>query len=492
MRAFTGARTFVLGVSLSTAGLAGCQTPDPPSRPPHSVPELRPAVLTAVPKDTAPVGAVVPAGGVAPPGAAPTTPGEFPVAANAVAPGAPLTVADLERFALAHNPTLVQAAAFVDAARGKATQAGLPFNPLIGMEAEQIGAGNTAGEVRWFTLQQQIVTGGKLRLSRLKYQKEAELAEIQAGAQRLRVVNGIASAYFGVLAAQRSVENHKRLAENAEAAVKTTEQLVNVGQGNQQDLLQAQVEASQAKVALRTAEARLRQDWVRLATVVGVPDLPQQPLAGGLEPDGPPLAWDEALARLNQESPELLFALAKVEQDEIIVRRERREPIPNVTVRGGVGYNFETRNNTADAAFVLPLPVFDRNQGTVRQALADLGRSRAEVTRVQLDLRRRLSDSFTRYQTARDEVENFRTEALPKARKAYDLYVDQFKNRRAAFPQVLVAQRTVFQLNEDYNRSLLEFRRAEVEVRGLLLVDGLSAPSSPTPPGHINATPKPR
>lgn len=181
-----------------------------------------------------------------------------------------------------------------------------------------------------------------------------------------------------------------------------------------------------------------------------------------------------------------------MEQDEIIVRRERREPIPNVTVRGGVGYNFETRNNTADAAFVLPLPVFDRNQGTVRQALADLGRSRAEVTRVQLDLRRRLSDAFTRYQTARDEVENFRTEALPKARKAYDLYVEQFKNRRAAFPQVLVAQRTVFQLNEDYNRSLLEFRRAEVEVRGLLLVDGLTPPREPVPPGHINATPRPR
>ena len=136
--------------------------------------------------------------------------------------------------------------------------------------------------------------------------------------------------------------------------------------------------------------------------------------------------------------------------------------------------------------------MFDRNQGTVRQAMADLSRSRAEVTRVQLDLQRRLSDSFTRYQTARDEVENFRTEALPKARKAYDLYAEQFKNRRAAFPQVLVAQRTVYQLNEDYNRALLDFRRAEVEVRGLLLVDGLTAPREPVPPGHINATPRPR
>ena len=217
MRAFAGARTFVLGVSLSAAGLAGCQTPDPSPRPAYPVSDLPRGTPLTLKNDavgtvamTSSPGAVGPTEVVTQVGG--TTPGEFPVAADAVAAsGAPLTVADLERLALAHNPTLVQAAAFVDAARGKATQAGLPFNPLIGMTAEQIGAGNTAGEVRWFTLQQQIVTGGKLRLSRLKYQQEAELAEIQASAQRLQVVNGIASAYFGVLAAQRSVENHKRL-----------------------------------------------------------------------------------------------------------------------------------------------------------------------------------------------------------------------------------------------------------------------------------------
>ena len=34
--------------------------------------------------------------------------------------------------------------------------------------------------------------------------------------------------------------------------------------------------------------------------------------------------------------------------------------------------------------------------------------------------------------------------------------------------------------------------RAEVELRGLLLTDGLTAPREPVPPGHINATPRPR
>jgi cobalt-zinc-cadmium efflux system outer membrane protein len=482
-------RAFWFGVSLSVLASAGCRTPDP-SVPPRPLPA--PPVLSTPAADPAAADSVTPASAVSPSSGAPTGVGTAAPPSGDLPGDGPLTIRDLEHLALANNPTLVQAAMYTDAAQGKALQAGLPFNPTIGMEAEQIGAGNTAGEVRWFTLQQQIVTGGKLRLSRLKYQKEAELAEIQACAQRLRVVNGMTAAYFAVLAAQRAVENDRRLVENAEAAVKTTEQLVNVGQANQQDLLQAQVEAERSRVGLRTAEARLWKEWVDLATLVGVPDLKQRPLTGSLEPDGPPLTWDESLARLYTESPEMLFATTKVEQDRITVQRERREPIPNVTVRGGVGYNFETRNNTADAAFTLPLPLFDRNQGTVRQATADLMRSQAEVTRVQLDLKRRLSETFTRYQTARDEVESFRTEMLPKMNKAYDLYAEQFKARRAAFPQVLVAQRGVYQLNDEYTKALLEVRRAEVEIRGLLLVGGLTAPSNPTPPGHINATPRPR
>jgi cobalt-zinc-cadmium efflux system outer membrane protein len=437
--------------------------------------------------------AVVPAAAAAPAGdAAPGIVRTADLPTAGLAPGSPLTIADLEQLALANNPTLVQAAAYIDAARGKALQAGLPFNPTAGIVGENIGADRTAGEWTFFSLQQQIVTGGKLRLSRQKYEVEAELAEIQAHAQQLKVVNGLTAAYFDVLAGQRSLENERRLAGNAEEAVKTTEQLLNLGQANQQDLLQAQVEASQARVAVRNAETRLRQDWVHLATQIGIPDLPQRPLAGQLESDGPALNRDESLARLLKESPELAFAVTKVRQDQTQLERERREPIPNVTVRGGVGYNYETRNPTAQVGLSLPIPVFDRNQGTIRQAAADLTRSQAEVTRVQLDLQRRFADAFTRYQMAREQVENFRDQVMPKARKSVELYEEQLKARRASFPQVLVARRTVYQLDEEYNKSLVQFRRAEVEVRGLLLVDGLTAPSNPTPPGHINATPRPR
>jgi cobalt-zinc-cadmium efflux system outer membrane protein len=70
--------------------------------------------------------------------------------------------------------------------------------------------------------------------------------------------------------------------------------------------------------------------------------------------------------------------------------------------------------------------------------------------------------------------------------------MEYFRKGRAAWPQVLVAERTFAQLSEDYIAALIELRDAEVDIQGLLLVDGLTQPPEPTPQGHIEATPTPR
>ncbi len=408
-----------------------------------------------------------------------------------------LTLADLEQMALQHNPTLAQAAAQIDISQAKAHQAGLYLNPTIGYQGELIGVKgangrSTPGEFQGGFIRQEIVTGCKLRLSRAKYQQEVRAAEIQAMAQQLRVVNGITIAFYEVLAAQQLIENHRALAKNAQEAVSTTKELLNLGQANEPDLLQAQVEANRERVALVAVEQRSRRSWEHLVILIGTPDLAQTPLAGPLEPDGPPLEWEKELCRLLQDSPEIQFAQAEVARDHITVKREQVEPIPNIVVQGGPGRNFETPGTNWNAQVSIRVPLFDRNQGTIRQAKADLARAYAEVTRMELSLRGRLADAFSRYQTSRESVRDYREQSLPTSRRALEMYQEYFKKKRATKPQVLVAQRTYLQMSDEYANALLDLRKAEVEIKGLLLVDGLNVPPGPTPQGHIEATPKPR
>ncbi len=216
---------------------------------------------------------------------APTNAGR---AAPASATLAAMGLADFERLAMEHNPTLRQAAAQIDATMSRSHQAGLYPNPTVGYVQEQIGAlgevtptasgistsgKGTPGELVGGYVEQEFVTGGKLRLSRAKFAEEANAARWQSEAQTLRVLNGVRVRFFEVLAAQRLIQIHRELVQLNDDAVRTTEQLVNVGQANEPDLLQAKVEARRARVALRNAENHYRGNWENLVSVVGTPDL---------------------------------------------------------------------------------------------------------------------------------------------------------------------------------------------------------------------------
>src|SRR5262245_13720705 len=72
-----------------------------------------------------------------------------------------LNLAALEQMAQERNPTLRQATAIIEAARGRAQQAGLYPNPTVGYVGERIGAAGTAGEMQGFFVDQTIVTAGK-------------------------------------------------------------------------------------------------------------------------------------------------------------------------------------------------------------------------------------------------------------------------------------------------------------------------------------------
>jgi cobalt-zinc-cadmium efflux system outer membrane protein len=404
-----------------------------------------------------------------------------------------INLATLEQMALERNPTMLQARAQVELSRGRAIQAGLLPNPSVGYVAEQIGVADTAGELHGMFFEQEIITGGKLQLSRAKFMQEARQAELQVLAQYYRVLCGARTGFYETLAWQRRVQLRRRLLAVAEEATVTVRELTNVGQANQSDVLRAQVEQQRARAEARRAERRFQGSWEELLAVVGVPELAAAQLEDTLDIQRPErLDRDVMLQNLLSCSPQLQFARADVARDKIALERERAEPIPDVSVRAETGYNFEADDTVAGIEVGLRFPVFDKNQGSILQAQAELARATAEVQRVELMLRKRFAETFAEYEASRDLAETYRREILPAAEQVYQANLNSFKERRAAWPQVVDAQREYFELYEMYLDELLAARRAEVKLRAYLLDDGLQQPPEPSPAGHRDSTPRPR
>ena len=405
---------------------------------------------------------------------------------SAAAPGAAsqggMRLEEIEQMALANNPTVAQVQANLRVATGLARQAGLYPNPTVGYYGDEIRGGYLGGGKQGGFVSQTIVLGGKLGAARRVADLQASQVETSGQIQRLRILNNVRALFYQTLAAQRLVEVRQNLAALAGDATQTSYQLGNVGQADRPDILQAEVEQQQANVSLRIAQQGLQASWRVLAAVVGKPGLSLSRLDGDLDAI-PDLNYEEWVATTLRESPEVKLAQQAVETAEASLGQARKAPIPDLQVTGILAQNYEPLETTrrpiglqGGAQVGIQIPIFNRNQGNVAAAKGDIESAKQELARLKLQLERDLAVMFRDYDSARVIVQQYKTEMLPRAEQAYKLYQTTYQRMAAAYPQVLISQRTLFQLEADYIQALDNAWQSSLVIRGFGLMDGLSQP----------------
>jgi hypothetical protein len=164
----------------------------------------------------------------------------------------------------------------------------------------------------------------------------------------------------------------------------------------------------------------------------------------------------------------------------------------NIFVRVGAGHNFEAEQGVGLAEITMQVPLWDRNQGTIRQARADLARQQAEIRRIELMLRRELGTVYDQYLTALQQVEALQLVILPESRRAYEVRLDSYQDNRERWTEVLAAEKGYFTARVQHLEQQSLLRESEVLLVGYLLHGGLMTPERPTPSQHIDVAPKPR
>jgi cobalt-zinc-cadmium efflux system outer membrane protein len=408
-----------------------------------------------------------------------------PVRAQTTSTAPPITLSELEQLALQNNPTATAAAAGIDAARGRTRQAGAWPNPVIGYTSTEIKTGdvNIQGEYGFF-VEQTIPLGGKLRRSRDVFQKTVDRAEAMRDLQRLRILGSVRQTFYSVLLTERRIQVQERLAALASEAVGVTAQLFNVGAADRPDYLAIEIESRRLQLQLNQSKNELFAVRAQLAALTGVRDVAARPIAGTIDAAIPELEREQVIRTLLEHSPELRAARAELERTRAVTARAKRETYPDLFLRGGSAYNRERGDTgqpfgwegTVEAGVSVPL--FNRNTGGILASRADEASAQAEVTRLELALESRGTSQFANYLTALRAAEAYRAEILPRAEEAYRLYLTRYREMAAAYPQVLVAQRTFFEMSNVYLDSLNEAWRAALQLQGLLAGDGLDSPAA--------------
>lgn len=391
---------------------------------------------------------------------------------------------ELIELSLAKNPALQQAGLNIQAAQGKALQAGLYPNPTVSVTGDELGDRTGPSGIWTAQVGQEIVLGGKLKLSRAAAMREVDQAILGLRSQRYSLFTTVRQGFFETLASQRRVEILDELVKLAQKGLENAEKLRKGAQIAELDVLPFRVELDRLTADFEASQRELIAARRRLAATIGEPNLPISTVVGSLEQFFPSYKYEEIHYLVMDAHPDVQSAVVGIERADLVLRRAQVEKIPNVTV--GSGYTRQGQNRSSDwlVGVSVPFPLFNRNQGNVQTASAEAGRARFEVSRVQNELAGRLAGAHGQFTAAKQRADRYRTSIIPNAAKSYELSILAFKGGQFEYLRVIQAQRTVAEARLEYIRALGDAWRAASEIAGLTLEDDfpLSRPEV-IPPG---------
>ncbi|GAA0593212.1 TolC family protein [Craurococcus roseus] len=405
----------------------------------------------------------------APAPAVPETPGAGVPAVVVASPGQAVDIA------LSRAPVLRSAEAGRRAALGELVQAGLPPNPEARLDNQSFAAsGPYRGGSPLETgvgLSQRIETGGK-RQARVEASGRAlALTGLDAEAVRLDLAREVVRALAGAVAGARAAEISRERVRLADEVLRATRARVEAGREPFVQQRRAEVARETAAVGFERSQREAAAARRALAVLLAVPRV---------EVAADRAAWFDDLgprpdpARAPALPPGQLDQVrldALVDQRRAELDLQRRIAVPDVTVNGAVSRFREASQTAAGTAFVLglsvPLPVFDRNQGNILRAGAEVNRAEADAERGRLHLDAALADAERRLDQAWRAADSLRRAVLPAAREAAGFAREGYAAGKFSLLEVLDAQGALSNVREQLNAALLEVQQVRADIARL-------------------------
>lgn len=369
--------------------------------------------------------------------------------------------------ALANSPQLKSAESAMLASEGERRQAGMPPNPEIGLEAENVAGrgpykGTDAAEIS-FGVSQRIETGGKRAARRQAAGKSYEIAAYDYSAARLDLIRDVTIAYADAVAAQ---EEARLAGDQRKLAGDVLQSVASRVAAAAEPLIQK----SKAEVALATSENAYSKALREL-------EIAKKKLASLWGQDGAgfvldasdffaviPVAFEDGLARL-AATPDIARLDAGIARAKANLDLEQANAMPDPTFSAGIRDFRETRDQALMFGISVPIPVWNANQGNIEKARHDASKSESDRQAALLSMSSGLTRAGQELQAAYDETESLKTTILPAAEKVFSLLSQGYQAGRFPYLEVLDAQRTLFEARSQYNAALKNYHisRAGVE-----------------------------
>jgi outer membrane protein, heavy metal efflux system len=388
-----------------------------------------------------------------------------------------VTLDELLQEAAANNPAIKAAQQTASAKKSLVLPAKTLPDPTItfwhlgGLFPTRLMVGDPSS-ARTYGIEQDIPFPGKLGLRGKVASMEAEVEEWNHALTHHQVIADLKQAYYDLYLFHKSKELLRKNQDLLQSFEKIAETRYQVGQGNQQDVLKAQVEI--AKLIDRSAILDQR-GWIAEAQINNLLFRPPDALVGM------PAEYKKAeltysledlteLARAN--SPTLKIQEREIDRKQYSLDLAKKEYFPDFTV----GFTtFEREGNPqmygVEAKARIPLYFWRKQKPEVDAAKANLAGAQRMRESTSSSVNFQIKQSYTVATTSDKLVRLYSGSIIPQATFSLRSAVASYETGKVGFLSVVDSATALLEYQLKYYESMNEFQKALAQMEPLVGVD---------------------
>ena len=307
-----------------------------------------------------------------------------------------------------------------------------------------------------------IELGGKRKLRESAADATVSAAEAQFADAIRRGVAAVKRLYYEAVLARYNVEVASENRQMFGQLLQMNQSRFEEGAIPEADLIKVRLERIKFDSALKQADLNLRQATIRLLERLGESNFAKQEVIGEINFTAANTSLESLRQQALAERPDIQAAMRELNAAEERLALERARALPDLTPF--VGYKRVAMDNSVLFGISVPLRIRDRNQPGIARAETDI---KTAQTQLQLVKNRALADIETAYeafQTAREQVQTFRSELLEQADESRTIALAAYEEGGSDLLPFLEAQRTRAEVRQQYFRTLFEYRSSLIDL----------------------------
>ena len=396
----------------------------------------------------------------------------------AMAGGVPTSLRELVQEAEQKNPQIAASFHAWQASRNVPKQvSALPETQLsvqqfsVGSPRPFAGYSNSDFAYIGFGASQDIPYPGKRGLHARAAEHKSDSVEAQADSIRRTVVGNLKMVYFQLAYIQQTLGVLQRSDELLNQVQEASESRYRVGQGNQQDVLKAQLQHTKIlqEIAHHHQEEGLLEAQIK--QLLGRPQESAEIVAETLTVRALPYSAAELLQKAREQNPDVHSKQASVQQQDTQIELAHKNFRPDFNVQ----YAYQhTNGDTRDyymATFGIRLPNRGRQKAELAEAQQNQERARKELDSESQRVLSEVQQQYVRAKTSEERLKIYSDGLVPQSEATFRSALSAYQSNKQDFETLLSSFLDVLNLDLEYRSELVEHESALADLERLTGMD---------------------